>query len=121
MSARTDPLADEKRATSHYARHAGASARLGVRGVCDVVEFTQNEAGVPIVGREGKWLPAPVEYKHGDGAAQQADALQLCVQAMCLEDMLCCRIEEGFLFYGQTRRRTCVSLTKSCARRCRRC
>lgn len=108
-----DPLADEKRGDK-VITHAMPvlSARLGVRGVCDVVEFTRNEEGVSIVGREDKWLPAPVEYKHGDGKAQQADALQLCVQAMCLEDMLCCRIEEGFLFYGQTRRRTCVPLTQ---------
>jgi CRISPR-associated exonuclease Cas4 len=87
------------------------SAELGVRGVCDVVEFTRCENGVSISGRDGKWLPAPVEYKHGDGSAKQADELQLCCQAMCLERMFCCEIAECFLYYHEIRRRVRVPLS----------
>ncbi len=107
-----DPSADEKRG-DRIITHAMPvlSARLGVRGVCDVVEFLRSDDGVPIAGREGRWLPVPVEYKHGDGDAKEADSLQLLAQAMCLEDMLCCKIEAGFLYYAETRRRTRVPFT----------
>ena len=50
----------------------------------------------------------PVEYKRGHPKAHQADELQLCAQAMCLEEMLCCSISEGALFYGEPRLRTPV-------------
>ncbi len=106
-----DPAADEKRGDRIISRGMPVfSAALGVRGVCDVVELIQSEQGVAITGRAGKWLPVPVEYKHGDGDAKEADALQLCAQAMCLEGMLCCEIPEGFLYYAELRRRTKVCL-----------
>ena len=87
------------------------SARLGVSGQCDAVEFTRDPAGVPLRGREGLWLPYPVEYKRGKPKEHRADELQLCAQAMCLEEMLCCTISEGALYYGEPRRRTAVLLT----------
>lgn len=85
------------------------SPTLGVSGVCDVVEFHASPQGVPIHGEEGLWLPYPIEYKRGKPKTNQADELQLCAQAMCLEEMLCCSIQEGALFYGETKRRTVVS------------
>lgn len=81
------------------------SARLGVSGACDVVEFTPSPAGVPLAGRPGLWQAYPVEYKRGSAKLTDADRLQLCCQAMCLEEMLCCQVPAGALFYGQTRRR----------------
>ena len=81
------------------------SRRLGVSGQCDVLELRRDEAGVPLPGREGKWLAYPVEYKRGEPKEDNCDAAQLCGQAMCLEEMLCCEIPEGALFYGETRRR----------------
>ena len=54
----------------------------------------------------------PVEYKRGKPKSHQADELQLCAQAMCLEEMLCCEIPEGALFYGEPRRRTVVAFTE---------
>ena len=48
----------------------------------------------------------PVEYKRGKPKQDTTDALQLCGQAMCLEEMLCCDIPTGALYYGETRRRT---------------
>ena len=52
-----------------------------------------------------------MEYKRGRPKAHQADELQLCAQAMCLEEMLCCSVPEGALFYGEPRRRTVVPFT----------
>ncbi len=87
------------------------SPTLGVAGECDVVEFRRSPDGVPLAGREGLWLPYPVEYKRGHARGDTADALQLCGQAMCLEEMLCCTIPEGALYYGETRHRQSVTLT----------
>ena len=81
------------------------SARLGISGACDVVEFHPDPEGVPLSGRAGRWRPFPVEYKRGAPKPHDADELQLCAQAMCLEEMLCCQVPAGALFYGQTRRR----------------
>lgn len=87
------------------------SARLGVSGQCDAVEFLRDPGGVPLRGREGLWLPYPVEYKRGRPKEHNADELQLCAQAMCLEEMLCCAVPEGALYYGEPRRRTVVAFT----------
>ena len=88
-------------------RVASPSLRLG--GICDVVEFHRSPSGVSLAGREGLWLPYPVEYKKGSDQTRESDEVQLCGQALCLEDMLCCQIPEGSLFYGETRRRTRVA------------
>lgn len=87
------------------------SHTLGLSGQCDVVEFHTDPGGVPLQGEEGLWLPFPVEYKRGRPNAHQADELQLCAQAMCLEEMLCCETREGALFYGEPRRRAEVDFT----------
>ena len=89
------------------------SRRLGITGACDVVEFRQSDAGVPLQGRAGAWLPYPVEYKHGAPKQADADRLQLCAEAMCLEEMLACSIPEGALFYQQTKHRERVRLDES--------
>ena len=72
------------------------SVKLGLSGKADIVEFH----------REGKiWRPFPVEYKHGKPKKNRCDEVQLCAQAMCLEEMLELDIPEGAIFYGKTRRR----------------
>ncbi|MGI6182224.1 MULTISPECIES: CRISPR-associated protein Cas4 [Eubacteriales] len=86
------------------------SHRLRAQGVCDVVEFHQDPAGITLAGQDGTWQPYPVEYKKGRPNAYGADELQLCAQAICLEEMLLCSIAEGSLFYGEPRRRTRVNL-----------
>lgn len=88
------------------------SPTLGVSGECDVVEFRRSPDGITLSGREGLWLPYPVEYKRGSPKTNDADRLQLCAQGMCLEDMLCCDIPEGAVFYGETRRREVVAFTE---------
>ena len=72
------------------------SLALGVSGKADVVEL---RAGVPY----------PVEYKRGRPKAHRADEVQLCAQAVCLEEMFGVAVPEGALFYGETRRRTMVA------------
>ena len=88
------------------------SNTLGLSGECDVVEFYRSEDGISLAGKDGLWQPYPVEYKHGKPKEGNCDAAQLCAQAMCLEEMLCCDIPEGALFYGQTRRRQLISFTE---------
>lgn len=79
-----------------------ASRRLGVSGVADVVEMHQNEQSAA--------RPFPVEYKRGKPKAHRADEVQLCAQAIALEEMFSVEILEGALFYGETRRRVSVPL-----------
>ena len=71
------------------------SLTLGLSGQCDVVEFRRSAQGVPLAGHDGLWLPYPVEYKRGKPKDDGCDELQLCAQAMCLEEMLCCTIDSG--------------------------
>ena len=93
------------------------SLRLGLGGVCDVVEFRRSPQGVPLRGREGLWLPTPVEYKRGRPKEDDRDEVQLCGQALCLEDMLACSIPQAFLYYGEPRRRQTVPLTDELRKR----
>ena len=87
-----------------------SSAELGISGSCDVVEFLRSKDGARLAGEEGFWQPYPVEYKRGCTKSSDADRLQLCAQAMCLEEMLGCPVPEGALYYGETRRREKVVL-----------
>ena len=77
------------------------------------------ENGVTLQGRDGLWSPFPIEYKRGKPKPHDADELQLCAQAMCLEEMLCCQISDGALFYGEPRRRTPVEFTDELRQRVR--
>ena len=88
------------------------SAELGVSGACDVIEFRKDAAGVPLTGEQGCFLPYPIEYKRGAPREDEANELQLCGQAMCLEEMLCCDIPKGALYLGQTHRRAEIEFTK---------
>jgi CRISPR-associated exonuclease Cas4 len=88
------------------------SFRLGLTGQADVVEFQQvqgdGSGAVELPGHEGRWRPFPVEYKRGRPKANACDEVQLCAQAMCLEEMFGSAIDSGALFYGKNRRRTPV-------------
>ena len=86
------------------------SHRLQLSGVCDVVEFHADPDGVPLQGYEGIWRPVPVEYKHGVSKQNDADRLQLCAQAMCLEEVYHTTIAEGAIFYISSHRRQRVVL-----------
>ena len=88
------------------------SARLGVSGQCDVLEYHRGTTGIPLAGKAGLWQPYPVEYKRGKPGVTHGDALQLCGQALCLEEMLCCTIPAGAVYYGEPRRREQVVFTE---------
>ena len=102
------------------------SLRLGLIGRADVVEFHRlpdcsekseileaelappgfsTNVGLKISKKKGLWKPFPVEYKRGKPKVEHCDTLQLCAQALCLEEMLDVRISDGALFYGQPQRR----------------
>jgi CRISPR-associated exonuclease Cas4 len=84
--------------------------RLGLIGKADAVEFhPSDEEGAEIKGTPGKWKPFPVEYKRGKPKKDRSDEVQLCAQALCLEEMLEISISEGALFYGRTRRRVPIT------------
>ena len=107
-----DPFFTETRKGVITARSVPvASYRLGLSGVCDVVEFTVSPDGVNLPGREGLFLAAPVEYKRGKEKHDHSDEAQLCAQAVCLEEMLSVAIPFGYLYYGETRHRVAVELT----------
>lgn len=74
------------------------SRRLGLVGMADVVEFPK-----PHVGK--KAMPFPIEYKHGKPKTNNCDRLQLCAQAICLEEMMGVSVPCGAIFYGKTRHR----------------
>jgi CRISPR-associated exonuclease Cas4 len=87
------------------------SLRLGLVGKADVVEFrrlseeTASGSGVRLEGVPGLWQPVPVEYKRGRPKPDRCDEVQVCAQALCLEEMLGVAIPGGVLFYGQPHRR----------------
>lgn len=85
-----------------------ASHELGLSGQCDVVEFHQSKDGIRVFGYDGLWNIMPIEYKNGNPKENNADKLQLCAQAICLEEMFQTVIPEGYLYYGENRRRTFV-------------
>ncbi len=70
------------------------SEKLGIHGVCDIVEFHKDGTIIP------------VEYKRGKPKAHRADEVQLCAQALCIEETMNAAIPLGFLYYGQPRKRT---------------
>lgn len=80
------------------------SLRLGLIGKADVVEFHKMD--------DGTWIPFPVEYKRGKPKIEDCDRVQLCAQAICLEEMLNVEIKNGALFYNRTRRREDVVFDK---------
>lgn len=112
-----DPFFDESRKAVRIVRSMPVVSRhLGLRGVADVVEFHYSKNVIDgetcrLKEREGWWRPLPVEYKRGKPKRDDRDAVQLCAQAMALEEMLNLNIASGFLFYGEIKRREAVAFT----------
>lgn len=77
-----------------------SNSALGIQGIADVVEYHRQT--------DGTEMPYPIEYKRGKPKTHQADEVQLCAQALCLEEMEGIAVPEGALFYGETRRRQVV-------------
>jgi CRISPR-associated exonuclease Cas4 len=86
------------------------SDRLGISGKCDCVEAVHSEDGCMVPTIEFPVTLYPVEFKHGKVRTEEEYEIQLCAQAMCLEDMYHTHIPEGALFYISSHRRYSVSL-----------
>lgn len=108
-----DPYLKEKRKGVLLARALPVSSKtMGVSGECDLVEFQRSEDGIRLHGHRGLYLVYPVEYKKGKPKSSEEDRLQLVAQALCLEEMFSTEILEGAIFYGETKRREIVEMTK---------
>ena len=89
---------------------------LGLAGIADVVEFHRDDNGVPLPGHSGNWRAYPVEYKRGVPKPDDSDVVQLCGQALALEEMLGAEVPEGAMFYGRNRRRFSVRFDEALRR-----
>lgn len=106
-----DPYLVEQRKGVIISRAMPIHSRLmGISGECDIVEFHPFKEGISLYDKEGLYRVVPIEYKRGLPKISDEDILQLSAQAMCLEEMLCCDIPCGYLYYGETRRRTKVDI-----------
>ena len=116
------PATESKSTDLRVARSVPLSSeRIGIVGIADVVEFhrvnmSQLKA-IVLPGSRGRWTAVPIEYKRGGQKKHDADVVQLCAQALCLEEMLDTSIGEGFLFYARTRRRLRVLIDAALRRR----
>ncbi len=112
---RVDERGSESRGSVRIARGLPLrSFRLGLVGRADTVELHRLDGeeaadGAAIPGLDGRWRPFPVEHKRGAPKQGSYDAVQLCAQALCLEEMLDTAVPEGALFYGRRKRRTVVA------------
>lgn len=91
-----------------------ASTELGLYGISDIVELYPSDTCVNAITHPsypGYWIPYPVEYKHGRPKRDDIDMVQLAAQAMCLEEQYGIRIQNGAIYYGETRRRVGVEFT----------
>lgn len=108
------PFIREKRGEKVIVRSMPVMSNdLKITGICDVVEFVKDENGVEITGAEGKYAAYPIEYKRGKPKINDADVLQLTAQALCIEEMLLCEINMGYLYYNEIKHRVEVPLTKA--------
>ncbi len=109
-----DASSSEVRGSVRIARSVWLrSLVLGLVGKADMVEFHKTETGgVILEGVSGLWLPFPVEYKRGHLRHERSFEIQLCAQAICLEEMLGGNIPAGAIFYGKTRRRMDIAFNE---------
>lgn len=107
-----DPFVREKRGEKLIVRGMPVkSNELQITGVCDVVEFIKDRHGVEISGADGKYMAYPVEYKRGKPKKNDSDVLQLTAQALCLEEMLLCEVNIGYMYYHEIKHRVEVPIT----------
>lgn len=100
---------DEHRSTGSILRHLHVSSEIhGITGICDIVEIQDLKSQSSNL--ESTRSVRPVEYKRGKPKAHRADEVQVCAQALCLEELFQTEIPSALIFYGATRRRTEVPL-----------
>ena len=106
-----DPFENETRGSKRTIRSIPVVSKyLGLQGVADMVEFvkvdTKSERTVLLEGRIGEWQVFPIEYKRGKPKKDDRDLVQLCAQAIALEEMMNVKISHGFIYYNEIRQRT---------------
>jgi CRISPR-associated exonuclease Cas4 len=107
-----DPFIIESRKDLFISRAVPISSKeLGLSGIVDVLEYTQNKAGIKVANRDGLWLPNIVEYKRGKPKKDKRDIMQLTAQVICLEEMFGYVFKSSDLYYHETNRRTKVEIT----------
>ncbi len=113
-----DSFSSEKRGNLIISRGIQISSKeLGISGECDVIEFHRSDPesaqSAYIPEYDGYFKVIPIEYKRGAPKTEEFDRLQLCAQALCLEEMLCVDIPQGCIYYAETKRRQKVEFTDS--------
>lgn len=123
---RVDAGEDEARGELRILRGVDVqSLELGLAGRADLVELRRSSVSTDapellrLPGIPGSWQPVPVEYKRGRPKLEDCDRIQVCAQAMCLEEMLGSKIPHGEIFYGAPRRRIVLELTNDLRERTR--
>lgn len=92
------------------------SYNFGIRGITDAIDFIQTEDlanAIFLPKYNGKYLPVPIEYKHGQPKLDSTDMVQVCAQILCLEEMYGIHLEKGAIYYGETRHRENISIKDS--------
>jgi CRISPR-associated exonuclease Cas4 len=113
-----DPFFREKRKDIYIVRSLPVvSNMLALYGIVDVVEFTrvsgtEADLGIKLPRKRGRWTLKPIEYKRGHPKTESIDEVQLCAQAMALEEMLKISVDSGSIYYGQIKRRVEVVLNE---------
>lgn len=110
-----DPYIVETRGTLVIERAVPiVSHELGLYGIADMVEYIKTadlENSIKLEKQDGYWQPHPVEYKRGKAKSDNRDVMQLCAQAMCLEEAYGINIAFGSIYYAQTRRRVQIEFS----------
>ena len=108
-----DPFLMESRGNLIISRSVPVqSEQLGCYGIADLVEYHRSDEGVMISGKEGFYSLYPVEYKAGKPKEDNVDKVQLCLQALCIEEMHGRFVPEGAIYYAKVRRREKVVFTQ---------
>jgi len=122
MHERVHEVGEESRGNVRTARGVALrSLRLGLVGKADVVEFhlvlssvsSARECELEHGAGSEQWRPFPVEHKRGKPKPDESDRVQLCAQALCLEEMLGVDVPSGAVFYGRTRHRLDVEFDRA--------
>lgn len=107
-----DPFFNESRGITLISRAFPlVSYNLGFYGIADVIEYIKSDEGVTLPDHEGFWRMNPVEYKRGKPKPDERDEVQLCAQAICLEEMYDTDVKSGDFYYYETRRRLNLKIT----------
>ncbi|API87830.1 CRISPR-associated protein Cas4 [Marinilactibacillus sp. 15R] len=106
------PFMKEKRGHKLVTRSMHVQSKeLRITGICDVVELVKDKDGVFIPKLNDVFRVIPIEYKRGKPKKDNIDILQLTAQAICLEEMLLCEVDKGYIYYNEIRNRQEIEFT----------